>query len=150
MTQAQSTEFGSLDPCYRGTQINEQVPKQKTRLLVIDDEPLMTDLFSQFMTKLGFDVVIATGGQEGLDYLANASDIPDIVITDLTMPEMNGVEFARILAAVRPELPVIIDTGFAASGELTNLPSNITAIVQKPFQYTVLAAKIDKILASNK
>lgn len=125
-----------------------KLPNKKIKLLVIDDEPLMTELLSKFMIRLGFEVFSASSGQIALDSLASSEVQPDLVITDMSMPEMSGVEMARILASLRPNIPVVIATGFASSDELTKLPANVAAIVQKPYQYMIIANKIEEILES--
>lgn len=116
-------------------------------LLVVDDEPLITDLFRQFMTKRGYRVLTAPSGAQALATV-EAEDTLALVITDMTMPEMNGLEIASRLAQIRPHLPVLIATGHDAEGALANLPSNVVGIVQKPFQNKLLAERIHEILGS--
>ncbi|HZP81083.1 MAG TPA: response regulator [Chthonomonadaceae bacterium] len=115
-------------------------------LLVVDDEPLITDLFRQFMTKRGYRVLTATSGQQALATVEAEESIA-LVITDMTMPEMNGLEIANRLAQLRPRLPVLIATGHNTEDALANLPPNVVGIVQKPFQNKLLAERIHEILA---
>ncbi len=119
---------------------------EKSLLMVIDDESLMTELFSKFMIRLGFEVITADSGKSALSQLGDPAVQPKLIITDMSMPEMNGVEFARILAQRRPSIPVLIATGFAASEDLADLPDNVVAIVQKPYQYLKISEKINEIL----
>jgi CheY-like chemotaxis protein len=113
-------------------------------LLIVDDEPLMTDLFRQFMTKRGYRVLTASSGPEALAVVQTAQGEVNLVITDMTMPGMDGLEMARRLRELRPDLPVLIATGHDNSE--TPLPSNVVGIIQKPYQNRVLAERIQQIL----
>ena len=114
-------------------------------LLIVDDEPLMTDLFQQFMTKRGFQVLTAANGQEALARVEAGGDTIKLVILDLTLPDMSGIEVARRLAERAPTLPVIIASGYDIDSSLA-LPSNIAEIVKKPYQNRVLAERIREII----
>jgi len=118
-------------------------------LLMIDDDPLMTELFRQFMTRQGFRVLTATSGQAGLDTIAAESGAVKLVITDMMMPLMDGIEIAQILAQRQPDLPVLIATGHDAESAGTSLPPNVVGIVQKPYQNRVLAERIREILRAS-
>jgi DNA-binding NtrC family response regulator len=113
-------------------------------LLIVDDEPLMTDLFRQFMSRQGFRVLTASGGKEALESVA--AETVHLVITDMTMPGMDGAALAHALFAQRPDLPVLIATGHDADAVQTGLPSNVVGIVKKPYQHKALAQQIREIL----
>ena len=114
-------------------------------LLIADDEPLMTDLFQQFMTKRGFRVLTAGTGQEALATVAAEGGAIRLVILDITMPDMSGMEVARQLAERAPDLPVVIASGHDLDSSLA-LPPNIAQVVKKPYQNRVLAERIREII----
>ncbi len=116
-------------------------------LLIVDDEPLMTELFRHFMTKRDFRVLTAAGGPEALAIVEAEGDTVRLVITDMSMPEMDGLDVAKRLADLRPDLPVLIATGHDADSTGMPLPPNVVGIVQKPYQNRVLAERIQQILA---
>jgi CheY-like chemotaxis protein len=121
-----------------------QLPDQYT-LLVVDDEPLVTDLFRQFMTRRGFRVLVAMTGAEALQTAEQDQNV-SLVITDMSMPGMDGLELAEALLARKPEIPVLIATGHDASAGIPGAPANVVAIVQKPFQNRDLVQTIRTIL----
>lgn len=122
-----------------------KLPEEET-LLVVDDEPLMTDLLRQFMTKRGFRVLRAASGEEALTVVGQETGRIDLVITDMTMPGMNGIEVAEKLVERAPDLPVMIATGHDTGGAMETMPSNVVAIVQKPYHNRTLVEQIRAIL----
>jgi signal transduction histidine kinase len=83
------------------------------RILFVDDEPVLAILGERFLTRLGYTPVIQTDPRAAL---AHFQDNPfDLVITDLTMPHLSGIEFARSLWQIRPETRVVLTTGYSAT-----------------------------------
>ena len=78
------------------------------RILVVDDEPEVRELMEHFLTQCGYDVCIAENGKLALAALD--SFMPDVVLLDMHMPEMDGLETLKRLAARSPSLPVIMVT----------------------------------------
>lgn len=124
----------------------QPLPPQGATLLIVDDEPMITDLFRQAMTKRQYQVKVAHSGPEALEIV----DAPDahinLVITDMTMPEMNGLLLAHELHARLPAVPVLIATGHDLDAEQMDLPPNVIEIIRKPYQMRVLAERIRQIL----
>ena len=115
-------------------------------LLIIDDEPFMTDLFREAMTSRGYRVVEASGGAEALRIVATQT--VDLAITDMTMPGMDGVALAYALNAQAPHLPVLIATGHDADAGQLGLPGNVIGIIKKPYKHRELAEQIREVLAA--
>ncbi len=116
-------------------------------LLIVDDEPLLTELFSQYMSRLGYRVLVASSGQQALEIVA-AEIIPiRVVISDVHMPGMDGLTLAKSLYKIAPGLSVILTTGIDARSEVGSFPPNIVCFLQKPYQNRLLAEKIAAILA---
>ncbi len=82
----------------------------KKKLLVVDDDNLIRRSLSEVLRIEGYDVAEATSGGDALRQLANVA--PDLVITDFNMPELDGMQLLRELHARKPELPVILITGY--------------------------------------
>ncbi len=78
------------------------------KILVVDDEPEVRKLMEHFLTDRGYQVRLAANGREGLD--AIDSFAPDVVLLDMHMPEMDGLETLKQLALRAPSLPVIMVT----------------------------------------
>lgn len=89
----------------------EVVEGSGQHVLYVDDEPRLARLEERRLTQLGYRVTVVPDGKTALAvFLANPAGF-DAVITDFTMPSMNGLELARELTRIRPDLPVILSTG---------------------------------------
>ncbi len=96
---------------------------------------------------LGRQVSKSAGGMEALELLKENPDRFDIVLTDMTMPMMSGNELAERILEIRPEVPVMLCTGFGlAMDEEKALAANIKAVIFKPILKADLAVTIRKIL----
>jgi CheY-like chemotaxis protein len=122
------------------------LPNHGETLMIIDDEPLMIELFKQFMSKRGYRVVTALSGAEALEAFDAENGAVDVVITDMSLPLMDGIEIAQAIAARAPNIPVLIATGHDKSIAQYGLPENVVAVIQKPYQNRVLAEQIRAIL----
>jgi len=95
--------------------MKKSVLRGTERILFIDDEQSIADMGKQTLESLGYDVVTRTSSIEALALFKNKPDRFDLVITDLTMPNMTGDELAQELMAARPDIPVLLCTGYSAS-----------------------------------
>ena len=116
-------------------------------VLVVDDEPMVREVTGAMLEELGYRCQLAASGSEAIRRLrADPADV-DVVILDMTMPDMNGVEALAALRAVRPDLPVVLCSGYSEAevsdrtgGSLAN------AFLQKPFTTSELIAKLQTAL----
>lgn len=84
-----------------------------TKLLVVDDEPHIREAIRKGLTLIGeYEVMIAENGREAIDQLERR--FFDLVLTDLKMPEMDGIELLKMIKGIRPEIPVIVMTGYGS------------------------------------
>jgi signal transduction histidine kinase/ActR/RegA family two-component response regulator len=115
-----------------------EVADVRTALLV-EDEPLLRRLTARTLERAGFEVVTAEDGQEGLDRARELGDRLDLLVSDVVMPRISGIELCRRLREARPRLPVILMSGYPepASGE-RRLPDDVE-FVQKPFDEQTLS-----------
>ena len=91
----------------------EPIPGGTERILFVDDEESLCDIARQMLTRLGYHAVITLSSREAVEMFRNSPDAFDLVITDQTMPGMTGTELARELLDIRPDLPIILCTGFS-------------------------------------
>ena len=102
------------------------------RVLVVDDDPMVREVLSTYLSEDGYEVDLAVNGRDGLAKFAAGSY--DIVLTDRSMPEMEGDELAREAKKLKPHVPVILVTGFgdimASTGEK---PEGVDFVMNKPF-----------------
>jgi CheY-like chemotaxis protein len=109
-------------------------------VLVIDDEKLVRQATAFMLSDLGYEVVEASSAQIALDLIADGLD-PALIVTDHLMPGMNGAELARHIRAERPDLPVLIVSGYSDADGIAPDLSRLT----KPFRTAELARKISEL-----
>lgn len=116
-------------------------------ILVADDEPSVREVIRHILDREGFHVLVAKHGREAIA-IANAYGRPiELLLTEVILPELDGVQLARQLAASRPELKVLFTSGSVeeVTVRLTTGRSD-AAFLEKPFTPTALMRKIDEIL----
>ena len=119
----------------------------KERILLIDDEHQIIDIERQILERLGYTVTSTTDSQEALEEFAAQPDHFDLVITDMTMPKMTGDQLAQRMMDIKPQIPVILCTGFNETiSEEKALAMGIDKFVMKPVVKEELASTIRKVL----
>ena len=123
------------------------IPTGTERILFIDDEPVITNLGKQVLESLGYDVVARNSSIEALGLFKEKRDRFDLVITDMTMPHMTGEKLAENLMQIRPDIPVILCTGFSFMiDEQKALNMGIRAFISKPMLKQEIAETIRQVL----
>jgi DNA-binding response OmpR family regulator len=115
--------------------------------LAIDDQDVILDLISAMGRSLGYEVRTASTGEEGLR-LAGETTF-DVVLTDQALPGMSGLEVARRLHRLVPQLPIILVTGWSSEPLETDVNSTgIREILYKPFRIEQLTAVVRSVVAA--
>ncbi len=123
-------------------------PGAGERLLVVDDEPVIARVVSEQLRRLGYVVTSVTDPEDALELVAEDPEDFDLLITDLQMPRMDGVELAARVGRLRPQLPVVLSTGNRWSvPAATAKAAGIREIVDKPFRIDELAHVLRAVLA---
>lgn len=99
-------------------------------VLIVDDELLLLRSLRRMLVRAGHHVVMATNGREALEALARADF--DVVLSDVRMPEMDGVELARRLSRLHPTLPMLFMSGHADASDRDLLEVEPLGVFQKP------------------
>ncbi len=116
-------------------------------VLFIDAEPAIVNMGKQILESLGYDVITRTSSIEALEYFKTQSERVDLVITDMTMPKMTGEVLANELMRVRPDIPVILCTGFSfRMDEKKAKDMGIRALISKPILKREIAETIRAVL----
>jgi len=127
--------------------VEQSVPTGRGRILLVDDEELLIELGKDILALLGYEVVAKTNSLEALETFRSQPEDFDLVITDMTMPELTGTDLARELLVIRPEIPIILCTGFS---EFVNAQQSealgIRAFIHKPYTIAGLAEVVHKTL----
>jgi CheY-like chemotaxis protein len=117
-------------------------------VLVVDDEPAVRRLVAQALRSRGHEVIEAIGGREALRAVYERSSAPDVVLADLDLPGMTGVELAARLSADRPGTQIVLMTGRPGSAALAReRPELVAAVLLKPFSLDDVLAAVDAALA---
>jgi PAS domain S-box-containing protein len=118
------------------------------RILFVDDEEPIALLSGKMLLKLGYAVVTMTDVARALELVRAKPSRFDLVVTDMTMPTMSGLEFARHLAKIRPDLPVILSTGYPGSLKPEQIrESGVCEMLLKPPSMQSLGAAVQSALA---
>jgi PAS domain S-box-containing protein len=126
---------------------DRNVPGGTERILFVDDEEPLVRLGEQMLTRLGYHVVAKSTSLEALDAFRAAPDRFDLVITDQTMPKMTGEALATELLRIRPDLPIILYTGFSHTMTPDKAKAlGIGAFLMKPIVMKDLAVAIRRVL----
>lgn len=119
------------------------------RILLLDDERALTGALERLLERLNYRITACNTPAEAIRRLEQDPTQFDLVITDLTMPEMTGLEVARQLHRLRPDLPVILASGFCADLNSEGLKAaGICDVIEKPVSRNVLAQAISRALAA--
>ena len=123
------------------------IPSGTESVVFVDDEVFQVDVGTQMLSVLGYRVTGFTDSREALDYIAaNAAGV-DLVVTDMTMPHLTGMDLAGRLLDLIPGLPIIICTGFSETMTPEKaLSMGIRAFVSKPVLLAELASKVREVL----
>ena len=117
-------------------------------ILFVDDEPSTVRMIKPMLESKGYDVTTTTSASKALDTIRRNPDFFDLLITDLTMPEMTGITLACKADHIIPGLPVILITGYANDQKLlqkTDL-TKVRKILRKPISFTLLHTAIQQIV----
>jgi CheY-like chemotaxis protein len=117
---------------------------QRGIVLVVDADPDVRAMAVGSLEALGHTVIAAESGRTALDFLDRGVPV-DLMLVDYAMPGVNGVEAAHLVRAKRPEIRVLIMTGYADIAALNGV-SGVAGIIKKPFSLAELAARIEGIL----
>jgi two-component system cell cycle sensor histidine kinase/response regulator CckA len=117
-------------------------------ILLIDDERAVRSSASQMLRELGYQVIVASGGREGLERLAENSATIELVLLDLTMPDMDGRATLLEIREAGHALPVLLTSGYH-HGEVAQLlrEPGVVGFLQKPLQLERLAGAVHKALS---
>jgi len=123
------------------------LPRGSERVLLVDDEQAVVETLKQTLTYLGYTVISTTSSAEALKIFRNGPNMFDVMITDQAMPKMSGVDLAAEVNRIRPELPILLFSGFGEvmqGEELEKL--GVRALLVKPLTACEIANMIRRVL----
>jgi len=134
----------------RKQQADERIKlaKGSTHVLLIDDEEMIRDVGSVMLNSLGYKASLCSNGAEAIEFFKNAWQDIDLVILDMVMPRMSGMETFLELKKINPHVKAILSSGYGADSEVQKiLNAGVIGFIQKPFRRKDLSEKIAEVLA---
>lgn len=117
------------------------------KLLIVEDDASVRILCARAFERDGHSVDVAEDGAQGLSLIAETEGGYDIVVSDIRMPEMDGIEMAKAAAAQFPRLKIVLMTGYADQRERAEeLDGIILDVVQKPFTLAEIRGSVERAL----
>ncbi len=115
--------------------------------LVVDDEPFLAKAASRLLHSMGFEVLIATGGQEAIEICSARGRKIDIVLLDLFMQDMSSMETLRQMRTIDPGIKVILTSGYGRRESVDGFAGmRLDGFVEKPFGFAELERAVRTVL----
>jgi CheY-like chemotaxis protein len=119
----------------------KSLPKGEETVLVVDDDPAVLKANGKLISRLGYSVQRALGGQEAIDYIRNSH--ADLIVLDLLMPGLDGIETFREIKRINPHQKAIVLSGFAGPAMVSSIKTlGIHTYLVKPAESGILAKAI--------
>ena len=114
-------------------------------VMVVDDEVDILTCLDEALSAEGYRVTAVASGAEALDLLAR--EVPDLIILDLRMPQISGIEVLKELRAKHPELPIVVCTGLSGyRDDFEVVTSNVAAFLEKPLDIERVVRTVRELL----
>ncbi|MEN6438678.1 MAG: PAS domain S-box protein [Syntrophobacter sp.] len=127
------------------------LPTGKGHILVVDDEKPIVDMLKAMLQRLGYDITERYSSHDALQTFGAQPESFDLVISDLTMPHMTGIDLAKEILRIRADTPIILCTGFSESIDENRVRFlGLRGFLMKPVAMQDLATAVNKILVGDK
>jgi len=117
------------------------------KILLIDDDELVLDLLSESLVNIGHAVVTAMNGREGLERYFEDPNTFNVIITDIKMPEIDGIEFSEKLVFRGSVTPLILMTGHTSTTDEELEKIKFVGLLKKPFEFPELVKLLGEVAA---
>jgi two-component system cell cycle sensor histidine kinase/response regulator CckA len=130
-------------------EISGNAPQGHENILLVDDEPQIVGLLHKQLSSAGYRVSAFESSVQALNHFKSDPDKWDLVVTDMTMPAMTGEQLAGNIKALRPEIPVVLSTGYSERVSEEMISKNeIDAVLMKPVGRDTLLETLRRMLDS--
>ncbi|TKB05951.1 ATP-binding protein [Desulforhopalus sp. IMCC35007] len=154
-TEGEGTCFTILLPSSEKEIVSEVKPAIDTQtgtdtILLVDDEPMITEVGKEMISMLGYDVITASSGMEALEIVGTQKKKIDLFIIDMIMPQMSGGELFDKLKSLDPDIKIMLSSGYSLDGEAREIMNRgCRGFIQKPFTVSQLGEKIRDVLGTD-
>jgi len=129
------------------TQTAESPPKGSERILFVDDEAAIVNFTRQMLERLGYKIEATTNPMEAIERFRSHPLQYDLIITDMTMPQITGDKLAKHIMEIRPDMPIILCTGYSEKISKDSASRiGILKLIEKPINHRELALAIREVL----
>jgi CheY-like chemotaxis protein len=123
------------------------LPASSGRLLLVDDEPLLLEVQAIVLRRAGYEVTATRDSAEARTLLTEDPFRFDLIITDLSMPRVSGLDLIRVAHAIRPDARVILASGFSDAARQEELAAaGVSAFLQKPYTQAELLRLVQRVM----
>jgi CheY-like chemotaxis protein len=143
-----SKQGGNEGPAENESSAGDAPASLRGRVLVTDDETSVREFMDDLLASWGLGVTLAKNGVEACERFASDTDGFDLVVLDQTMPRMTGLEAAEQILKLRPDIPVVLYTGYSeqvTEGRIS--AAGIRALVRKPLDIPAFRTLVEELLA---
>lgn len=141
--------FGDYSPMHMNTPAPLEALHHPPTVLVVDDDLLVREPIADYLREVGYEVLEAGDAHEAIG-MVDSADHVDLVFSDVRMPgEMDGVGLALWVRSHRPELPVLLTTGYDAKGWLSGDLEREVRLIQKPYSQDQVLGHIRRLLGAH-
>ena len=145
----QGTSFRIIFPVYTGAQAEIDAPEPimggSERILFIDDEKDVVEVWERILTSLGYQVTASESPRKAMDLFQQDPEKFDVIITDLDMPEINGLSLIRAVKDIRPDIRIIVHSGMKTREyEQGAADLDIACFLQKPVSIEKMTQALQK------
>jgi PAS domain S-box-containing protein len=131
-------------------QVDDLLARGSERILLVDDEPAVMEMGTVLLESLGYNVTSRTDSMDALEVFRSSPDEFDLVITDYTMPKLTGLDLAREVLRVRPDIPVLLCTGFSEKITPDSMKELGIGLLMKPYGMGEISEAVRKVLDARK
>ena len=127
--------------------VTEDLPEGRERILLVDDEPFVMEVIGEMLTRRGYHVTPVGGSLEALQiFRENPGDF-DLVLTDMTMPKMTGERLSNEIKTIRPDIPIVLCTGYSDKLAGKNaVDLGLAGLLMKPVDQAELVKVVRQVL----
>ncbi|HRF90660.1 MAG TPA: response regulator, partial [Desulfobacter postgatei] len=128
-------------------EIKTEIKMGNEHILLVDDDAAVANLEQQILERLGYQITMRTGSLDAVEVFRSNPDAFDIVITDMTMPNMTGDQLAEEILSIKPDIPIVICTGFSERINKEQAEAiGVKGFLMKPVVKSDLASMVRKVL----
>lgn len=152
----EGTKIRVYFPALTASELASALPKVQTahpgvgarRVLVVDDEPEVRTAAAEMLTLQGHRVTLAEDGLDAMDVFSRPGEKIELILLDMTMPRMNGIQALKYFKANSPNVKIILSSGYGEPDDLDFSPSTgLAAFLRKPYSYAQLRDAVAKAFA---